>query len=149
MGTVMVTRTVILLPLAFLVLGEASGQKLDQASHKVTVKRAIETRVSGPIRVPVRPQGGLTETSRLQVTSSVPLLKLVFSLVEPSDPLANLALENTGDPTLEMKQLYSVQELIRPAVMNQVDLASIARSLPAEFPDDGVPTQRLVVTITE
>lgn len=47
--------------------------------------------------------------------------------------------------TADMREVYSSEEWVEPATVQQIDLTRVVESLPAER----TPDQRLVVTITE
>ncbi len=124
---------------------QARAQSDSRASHKVTIERIAETRVTGPMRIALRPQAVRNEPARLQLVSSVPRLKVVYSLLEPAEDVS-ASTEPAVEPlTADMREVYSSEEWVEPATVQQIDLTRVVESLPAER----TPDQRLVVTITE
>jgi hypothetical protein len=144
----MMIRKTILLSVGIAVTGVAQGQQLDQASHKVTVERIAETQVLAPTRVQLSPESLVRAAGQLEIKSNVPLLKVVFSLVEPPD----LGAATVGDADLaipQMRQVYSFQEVLPRATEQRLDLKEIIQELPDEFRDDEISSSRLVITITQ
>ena len=129
-------------------VADSNAQSSGRASHKVTVERVAETRVTGPTSVPIRPQGLRGDPDRLVVESNVPLIKVVYSLVEPEVVEPNLSTDSEVS-LFDMRQVYSSQELVHPASVPHVDLRRVVREFPSGLSNEGLPFRRFVVTITE
>ncbi|NNE48394.1 MAG: hypothetical protein HKN37_17215 [Rhodothermales bacterium] len=144
----MMIRTIILLSVGIAVTGVAQGQQLDKASHKVTVERIAETQVLAPTRVQLSSENLARDAGQLEIKSNVPLLKVVFSLVEPPD--LNAAAAGDADLAIaRMREVYSFQEVLPRATEQRLDLKEIIQELPDEFRDDEISSRRLVFTITQ
>ena len=137
-----------MLSVGIAVTGVAQGQQLDQASHKVTVERIAETQVLAPTRVQLSPANLARDAGQLEIKSNVPLLKVVFSLVEPPD-LDAVAVKDADLAIPRMREVYSFQEVLPRATEQRLDLNEIIQELPDEFRDDEISSRRLVFTITQ
>ena len=144
----MMIRTIILLSVGIAVAGVAQGQQLDQASHKVTVERIAETQVLAPARVQLSPENLARDAGQLEIKSNVPLLKVVFSLVEPPD-LDAATVADADLAIARMREVYSFQEVLPRATEQRLDLKEIIQELPDEFRDDEISSRLLVFTITQ
>lgn len=140
---------VILLVSSGWLAGQSLGQVRSQASHRVTVERVAETRVVGPSRVPIGSENLVDASARLEVSSNVPLLKIVFTVVEPSHRNASISEKGEAAPTPELRQIFSTQELVHSDAVHHVDLVRIVQEIPPGPHLDGDPVRRLVVTVTE
>ena len=144
----MIARMIILSIAGATIVADASAQSSGRSSHKVTVERVAETRVTGPVSVPVRPQNLLEDAGLLEINSNVSLLKVVYSLVEPEGGISQLKTD-TEPSLLDMRQVYSSQEMVHPTTVRHIDLKRVVSDLPPDLPEEGIPFRRLVVTITE
>jgi hypothetical protein len=106
--------------------------------------------VSGPLRIAIDAKARFAEPARLDIASNVDLLKVVFSLVEP-ETLNLHSSEATVDPsTGDVRQLYSLERRIHPALVDKLDLKQIVSEIPNDLPgDEWADRRRLVVTVTE
>ena len=143
-------RTIVLLVACTGLAFGARAQESSTASHTVTLKRMADTRVSGPVRVPINAQALLAEPAPLRIASNVDLLKIVFSLVEPADPSPFSPNDGVDPSAVGVRELHSLERRIHPSFVDRLDLKEIVSEIPDDIPVEELAyRRRLVVTITE